>query len=316
MQTVGEQIGLHLGIDSTINAVIQKAINYAHPTYRVIINSRYPYRSILHSEIKRADSLKSGTYSVTGKFFKHFKFTPPFDLKSFNSPISSNAIIMFADLAVEQYLDPTLYECKGRDGKVLLKEFTVYDLKSGILDDRRIVFAKERVRVKGTENKLSKLYDAKIVDDKHILFRFLTEPTFEKPVEVQDPKTLSIDSNKSASKYTIWVQLQDFIPWLDEHELDFQNLTLKKFQEILHIVDVKLFCDCKSFHLIGYNRELSQANSSLFPTSIPHNRWSKIYNKNGWGSFGYGCKHIGNLFRQLSIFESVMLGRLREIKKH
>ena len=311
-ETVGQKLGKHLGLNQDVNAVLQRAVNTSIPIYRVAVDSRHPYRTLLYSVLKKADTLKAGRYNDSSDKWKNLRFAPPHDLWSFDDNILSNAIILFNDLSSELYKGQRAYEAKDSNGKLRLREFTVYDMKSGVLDDFRKKFAKQRQSVKGQEVRLTKLIKAQIVDNKHVRFHFLSEPTFDFNVEVVNPKNLGANL-KPDNTYDIFIELQDLILYLEDNELSFKELKLKRFREILQVVDAKSFCTCPSFHWSGLNKELSDLGGSLFPTTIPHTEWSKIYKKNEYGSFGLGCKHLGNLYKNISIFESVMLGKLREL---
>jgi hypothetical protein len=191
-----------------------------------------------------------------------------------------------------------LFESKKR-----FIEFTLADLKSGIIDDFRKPFAKERQKIKGTETNVAKLVDAKVFED-NIRFYWLTEPTFSKRTKVINPETLGLELS-SDNYYTMEIEIVDLKKWFDTQSLP--DVTLKEFKEVMSVADAKMFCSCPSFHLQGSNFEASQLDSSVHPTEIS-NDWWRDYTKS------LGCKHLSNLLKNITFWYPAMLSEMRKIK--
>ena len=302
-KTIGEKIADHLNIKPDVTAVLQRAVNSSQPVYRVVIDSRHPYRSILFSIIKDADSLKGGKYSSANNYFKNFRWTPPVDLRSFNHQIASNSIILFNDLAVEIYLDQTVYECKNVGGKVALREFTIQDFKNNISDITKY-WSKERARVSGQDTSLTKVIEFREPG----IFVFLTEPTYENRVEIYPKgKDGGIDN-----AYTLMIQIDDFYKWIP----DPLNISFKEFREVLKAADIKMDSDDPSYQFQGFRKQLQSIDSAIYPTNAPDKGiWKKrhdgaLLTKHLYWLLHYINFHIPAMYRKMKDYHLEKYGKV------
>jgi len=262
-ETVGQKLGKHLGIKQDVNAVIQRAINVSVPVYRIIIDSRYPYRTILYSMLKKTDTLKAGRYSDTTDEWKNLRYAPPKDLWTFDENILDRAIITFNDLSAELYRGQKAYEAKEGNGRLRLREFTIGDFKNNISDITKY-WSKERAKVAGQDTRLTKLIEFREPGT----FVFLTEPTYEPRVTIY-PKGIEKGTDNA---YTLMIQIVDFDEWFP----DPLKVTYKEFQEVLKVADVKLDSDDASYQFQGFRKQLQDLDSAIYPTNAPDKGiWSK-----------------------------------------
>lgn len=160
-------------------------------------------------------------------------------------------------------------------------------------------FRKRRSAVKGREVTLTKVVDFNFPDT----FFFLTEPTESFNTQVVNPDTLSLDLEPDNS-YTMEIQIVDFEKKIDN---DYLSVGVHKLRELLNDSDLRVWCDCPSFHPQGFNYKLSQKDASTHPTNILPTVWDKIH-PNSIST----CKHLGGLLNTLSFFVPAMVNKLRD----
>jgi hypothetical protein len=184
--------------------------------------------------------------------------------------------------------------------KPLFTEFTLRDFQHQASDltkkHRQIRNSK-----KGTENRTAKLVD--FDTEKHHAV-FLTEPTFSFHAQVVPEG--HVERIKVDNLYKMELQFQDLDKWADA---DWSTMTADKFKQILDVIDVKLDCDCMSFHYQGHRFNLSQLNSAIYPTSISDPIWGPRHQ--GRGGL---CKHllglVNNIFFNSPVIFSMIKNKL------
>lgn len=112
MATTGELLKNAFGISKFKHIYIQKIIDMPQNVYVITINSRFPD---IHIPINKINKLKSNKFQklrvTPGNIqAKSFKLTPPINLNDFVGRITSNAIIIFRDIAGELYMNKNLYD--------------------------------------------------------------------------------------------------------------------------------------------------------------------------------------------------------------
>lgn len=180
-----------------------------------------------------------------------------------------------------------------------LEEITIAQLK-GKMSAITQKYRKVRQSLKGQESKVAQVVDFKFPGT----WIFLTEATYRFDTQVVDPRTLSAKF-KNSNVYAPTIEVVDFSKWIDNKYLD---LGAKELQRIMMEADVRLWCDCPSFHYQGFNYKLAQLGAAIHPTSIPDEIWRGRH-----GSQGLVCKHWGGLLPYMSTFYSyIMINKLKD----
>ena len=159
----------------------------------------------------------------------------------------------------------------------------------------------------GGENRNARLTNCYYNPGKDTLtFEFKTIPTYKDHEPDYEPKiTDPFDDFKLKpivnDRYTMYIQIIDFMKWLGTRPADAGNITRKELNDIFDVAYVKVFCNCPSFHWQAANYNASQLDASIYPTDIPPKKWGKVH-----GEYSCLCKHLSALLKQFYFFEQQM----------
>ena len=136
---------------------------------------------------------------------------------------------------------------------------------------------------------------------------FLAEPTYEFKMKiVKFGKTYYGDNTKD-NGYEILVQLTNFKKLREKYfNLRYLwQLDIKQFRELLDLIDVKIDCECMSFHWLGMRYRWSLEGIALYPTNIPDNVWKFRHNSRTI------CKHLKGTFQILRFHAPQILKKIK-----
>jgi len=183
--------------------------------------------------------------------------------------------------------------------KHFTEELRFSDLKkSAGMSDLTKDFRKERNKVMKPENITAKFIDTKI-QGKDVMFEFLTEVTEKYPDgykwgEVEPDSNFDIKKPNSSKTYEMNLLVLDFFEWLDTTP---DKITNKDIEDVLEVANVKLWCNCPSFHWQGMNFIMSTFDASIHPTEIAPKFWNKKHMDDN-----FLCKHLGGLVNQIKFY--------------
>jgi hypothetical protein len=181
------------------------------------------------------------------------------------------------------------------------------DLYKSGLSDLTNEFKKVRTKALGSESKNAKLVGLKVNRKSGwVQFNFVTRKT---PYEDENHKyTRTIPEvgfklvPDETNYYELKIRVLDFFKWLkttpETSSRDLSAVTDKDIEDVLKVADIKVFCDCPSFHWQGFNYHLSTFNASIFPTKIKDKSWGKRHN-NGDSLI---CKHLQGLLNNIHFY--------------
>ena len=182
-------------------------------------------------------------------------------------------------------------------------EFTIPDWKTQVTDVIKRTYA-DRRKIKGAIEKSVQLvsFNSKIGEA-----QYAVEPT----KKFQNTKADIVDGTAEGDTnlYTVRVMFVDWEKWIPQQE--WKSLSIGDFNDFLKVCDIKWSCDCMSYHWTGLKYQQSQANSAIYKTNIPDNKWRPRHTKNG-GKVPGTCKHQQAVIAKLLRYPATMLN---EIKK-
>jgi hypothetical protein len=184
---------------------------------------------------------------------------------------------------------------KERYKKYFDESLKISDLKAhaGISDFTKY-WKNERQRLKGTANKSAKLLEVEInKEEDWVEFRFSSEPTYKFDTQVTVPEDMHFQSD---NLYTEQIRFLQFFELFDTEEYSIKNI-----KDALKTCDVKVWCDCPSFHWQGDNFVISQFDASIHPTDIVPKHWNKYHNDDN-----FVCKHLSMILSQIEFFIPIM----------
>lgn len=168
--------------------------------------------------------------------------------------------------------------------KSLFSEFTVAEIVNQLSPVIKRTYG-DRKRKKGAGGRASQLAD---FDVKTGTAKFLVEPTNSFSTKVAD-----LNGNlRAASAYEADIQFVDFDKWVD----DWKTITLDEWKDILTVADVRLHCNCGSFHWTGIRYQWSELDSAIHPINIPDPHWRKIHTDSGVPTL---CKHLEEVIKKI-----------------
>lgn len=159
----------------------------------------------------------------------------------------------------------------------LYKEFTINDIKGQLSPIIKNTYSK-RKKIKGSRGRASQFIE---FDTKKGIAKFLVEPTNKSATQVVD-----LNGNlRPDTVYETSIEFVDYDKWVD----DPKNLTLDEWKQILTVADVKIHCNCGSFHWTGLRYQWSELDSAIYPLHIADPVWRKRHTEGGVPSL---CKHL------------------------
>lgn len=200
----------------------------------------------------------------------------------------------------------------------LEEALTLDDLKRHAgLSDLTKKFRKRRNQVMGPENRTAKLIDVDI-DKKNdtVTFSFLTEvtddydPGFD--YKATEPKqNFKLKPNK-AELYEMQIQVVDFFQWLGTAPGELEDLTNKDIEDVFRVANIKLNCDCPSYHFQGLSHYLDVVwQAALYPQPIaPTSSAGGGWKDHHGGGEGIVCKHLSGLVSTVVPF---MIPQMRQM---
>jgi len=162
-------------------------------------------------------------------------------------------------------------------------------------------FAKERQKIKGAGNRSAKLVEMRVnQNEDYVTFVFLQEPTHKFDTKVTQPPSMELVPD---NLYTQQIRFENVFSLLktDPNFTEFRNITLDQVKELLKAGDIKMFCDCPSFHWQGQNFNMTQLDASIFPTEIPPTYWNNFHKGEQ-----LVCKHLDLMLANVNFFIPIM----------
>lgn len=147
-------------------------------------------------------------------------------------------------------------------------------------------------------------------------FEFKTTPTYKAhdpdyKADITDPHNNFKMMSNPFGKYTMEIQIVDFMKWLGTRPQGSGPITRKELKEIFDSAYVRLFCNCGAFQYQTANYVLSQLDASIYPTNIAPKKWNKIH-----GDYNCLCKHLSALLKSYDFFSNQMAATCNKALKN
>jgi len=112
--TSGEKLIKAFGLENFRTAYIQKVINTSLDIFVITVDSRYYYKKLTHTEVKRSITNIFSKLQVFSDIAeaKELRVTPPIELTDFKGKIHSNALVIRQDISGERFVDKSIFTIK------------------------------------------------------------------------------------------------------------------------------------------------------------------------------------------------------------
>ena len=140
-----------------------------------------------------------------------------------------------------------------------------------------------------------------------LTFTFKTTATFKAhepgyEAKITDPHNNFKLMHNPSGKYTMMIQIVDFMKWLKGTRPEgLGQITWKELKEVFDVAYVKVFCNCGAFQYQTANYTLSELDASIYPTGIKPKKWNLIH-----GDYNCLCKHLSGLLASFAFFANQM----------
>ena len=256
---------------------------------------------------KRDSNLKSKGSQKLYISFKYENRKKPL-LFSFHN-INKNSFLQNKDRLLQ------IHENVVRDD-IIFENLSFSQLKNkmlmGMNDYHLNKFYKQRTSLQGLGTSTLKLIASNLNDkgEAEFLFRSYATVTNNDKFKVDVNKDFKLIPNYQ-HEYDVELKICDFWDKIENLDLQDKNDFTKK--DMVALIDlsenIKLFCDCPSFHWMGSNYNLSVNSASLHPTTIAPQFWNRYRNTKC-------CKHILDLLININWYANQMAMSIKSNMKN
>jgi hypothetical protein len=321
MSTTGELLIQKLNLSKIKHIYARRSIGLSIPILHIVFDSFRQNFPLSKGYI--LSKFNNDFYMIN----HHMLWTPFFDLTKYNGHLNS-ILFLINDLAGSYLAKTNLYKESitiiEKPDSIIIESMLMQEylqladlMKSQGMSNFTRKFRKQRTKVLGTENKLSKLVDVDIdKPDNSITFKWLTDATT--PIYPDDYQYKEVDPeskeliNDPSKVYELNIKILQFFDWLDVFEG--QTVTEKELKEIFKVSNVQVWSSDPSFHWQGMNYWSSQLDASIYPTDIKPKRWDKP-ELHGEDNAFIG-KHLTGLINGIAFWLSPMASMLNKILKN
>lgn len=321
--TSGEILRKKLKIENIPVVKIRRCITASSlPIYQIVYNSRYvnfPLPAFrLNHDIRMPRVLASG------KLY----YTPWIDLDKFLGNIVTK-IFLVTDIAgvygkrdsysesIEKQLESTLTFGSLKVLNEFITLSALLDKEADLTSDLTQKYKDIRKDIQKTANINTKLITTEIIDNKDVMFSFLTEATEmygkdHKFIEI-DPITKEKKPNPSKT-YTIQFKFLDVLGengWINTFDTSKEKLTTKDIKDLINVSNVQLWSSDPSFQFQGFAYWNTVLDSAIYPET----RAPKVWNKKHGDGTHFLTKHLSQLIDQMPFFFNQMASSLTKLLK-